>query len=325
MKQLAEDIKNRSFSKLYLLTGPEAYLRNRYLKALCDAVVPPDDTMNRIVYEGKDIREGEIIDQAETMPFFSERRLIVVRDSVFFKSGADALSDYCAELPDYLVLVFNEEEPDKRGRLYKAVKKYGRVVEFPTQDTERLNLFIAGTLKKNGKKITAQNAAYLLDRVGPDMGRLDRELDKLISYAGDREEITSGDIETLTSPEIENRIFDMISAVTSGQKEKAMAFYADLLALKEAPMRILILIERQYRQMLLIKRMKKEGASDNDIAAACGLPPFVVKKMTAFVRRADEASLRAQADLCIGMEEDVKNGRISDRLSVDVLLIALAR
>ncbi len=325
MKELANDIRNKTFQRIYLLTGPEAYLRSRYLKSLCDAAVPADDTMNRTLFEGKDIREGEIIDLAETMPFFAERRLIVVRDSGFFKGGADALSDYAASLPDYLVLVFSEDEADKRSRLYKAVKKYGRVTEFPVQDAERLRTWLAGVIGKAGKKMTRRSADLFLNSVGNDMGRLDREIDKLISYVGVREEITESDIAALTTPEIENRIFDMISAVAAGEKDRAIALYADLLALKEPPMRILILIERQYRQMLLIKEMRREGSPESEMAEILKLPPFVVRKMLALVRQSDAERLRARAELCLKMEEDVKNGRISDRLSVELLLIALAR
>ena len=325
MKQLAEDIRNKTFQNLYLLTGPEDYLRARYLKALCDAAVPESDTMNRTVFEGKDTREGEIIDLAETMPFFADRRLIVVRDSGFFKSGAETLCDYLQELPDHLVLVFSEAEVDKRGRLYKTVKKVGRVTEFPIQDAEHLRHWLAGVIGKAGKKMTRRSADIFLDAVGTDMGRLDKEIDKLIAYVGEREEITEQDIAAVTSPGIENRIFDMISAVTAGEKERALALYSDLLALKEPPMRILVLIERQYRQMLLVKEMKLDGSSETETAEALKLPPFVVRKMLGFVRHTDTAELRDKAGLCIEMEEDVKNGRISDRLSVDLLLIALAR
>ena len=300
-------------------------MRHRYLKALCDAVIPEDDTMNRSLYEGRDIREGEIIDQAETMPFFADRRLIVVRHSGFFKSGAESLSDYCSLIPDYLVLVFEEEEVDKRSRLYKAIKKEGRIAEFPVQDAGRLMTWIAGRIGKDGKRITARDASLILDRVGSDMGRLDRELDKLTAYVGERAEITADDIRAVTVPEIENRIFDMITAVTEGRKDKALSLYADLLALKEAPMRILILIEKQFRQMMLIKAMRKDGAAESEMAASLQLPPFVVRKMLACVRRMDDGTLRQKAALCLQMEEDVKNGRITDRLSVDLLLIALAR
>lgn len=325
MKQLSEEIRSGSLKNLYLLTGPEAYLRARAFAQLCDAAVSPDDGMNRTVFEGKDVREGEIIDQAETMPFFSERRLVVVRDTGIIKGGSDSLAEYCASLPDYLILVFNEEEADKKCKLYKAIKTHGRVVEFPVQDEAFLKRWLASALKKADKVMTTRTAELFLERTGSDLGRIDKELDKLISYAGDREEITARDVQKLTTPQIENRIFDMISAVSDHDRKKALALYADLLTLKEAPMRILVLIERQYRQMLLVKAMRRDGTLDDEIASSVGIPAWVVRKMASLTRSTPVSRLSQMAEMCVRMEEDVKNGRISDRLSVELLLIALAR
>ena len=68
---------------------------------------------------------------AETLPFFAERRVIVVANSGLFKKATEDLAEYfgspCAER---LLLVFVETEVDKRGRLYKAVRDPGRVAEF---------------------------------------------------------------------------------------------------------------------------------------------------------------------------------------------------
>ena len=46
MKMLMEDIKNRQFKRVYLLTGEEIYLRNQYRKRLREALTDPEDTMN---------------------------------------------------------------------------------------------------------------------------------------------------------------------------------------------------------------------------------------------------------------------------------------
>ena len=73
--------------------------------------------MNRTVYEGRDISEGEVIDLAETMPLFSEHRLILLKDTGFFKSSPELLPDYLKNVPDYLTLVFSESEVDKRSRM----------------------------------------------------------------------------------------------------------------------------------------------------------------------------------------------------------------
>ena len=84
MKTIREDIKSGSFKRVYLLYGEEGYLRNQYRDLLIQALVPDGDTMNFTRFSGKDVDEHEILSQAETLPFFAERRVILVENSGFF-------------------------------------------------------------------------------------------------------------------------------------------------------------------------------------------------------------------------------------------------
>ena len=84
MKSLNEDIKTGNFKGAYLLFGEEAYLKKQYKERLRKAILPEGDQMNYAYYEGRGINPAELIDLAETMPFFAERRLIVVENSGFF-------------------------------------------------------------------------------------------------------------------------------------------------------------------------------------------------------------------------------------------------
>ena len=112
MKRIKNDIENKTFARVYLLYGPESYLRLNYTKRLCDAIVPESDTMNRLDLEGDNVRESEIIDFAETIPFFAERRLVRIKDSGLMKTGAELLPDYMKSIPGHAVLVFCETEAD---------------------------------------------------------------------------------------------------------------------------------------------------------------------------------------------------------------------
>ena len=85
MKSINEDIKSGTFKQAYLLYGEEAYLKKQYKDKITEAMFPDGDRMNYAYYEGKGINPGELIDLAETMPFFAERRLIVVENSGFLK------------------------------------------------------------------------------------------------------------------------------------------------------------------------------------------------------------------------------------------------
>ena len=138
MKSLNEDLKTGNFKQVYLLFGEENYLKKQYKDRLTKALISDGDTMNYAYYEGKGIDVKEIIDLSETMPFFSERRLIVIENSGFFKNATAELAEYMKEIPETTYFIFVETELDKRGKMFKAVKDKGRIVELARQDEKTL-------------------------------------------------------------------------------------------------------------------------------------------------------------------------------------------
>ena len=123
--------------------------------------------MNFSKYEGKGIEARELIDLCETMPFFADHRVVLVENSGFFKNATPDLADYIKTMPDTACFLFVENEADKRGKMYKAVKSKGRVVEMARQDEKTLLYWVAGNVKKEGYKIKEQTARYLL--LDPDV------------------------------------------------------------------------------------------------------------------------------------------------------------
>lgn len=321
MKSILEDIRNKDYKKVYLLYGDEAYLKQQYKHRLTGALSAPDDTMNFSRFEGKSIDVREVIDLAETMPFFSERRVILLENTGFFKNKSEELASYLAELPDYICMIFVEDEVDKRNRTYKAVQKYGRAVEFAVQNEKTLMTWILGILKKENRKITRPDMELFLEKTGTDMGTIEKELEKLLAYTMGRDVITSADIEAVCSTQITNRIFDMIRAVTEKKQRQALDLYYDLLTLKEPPMRILFLIARQFHLLLQVRELAAEGCDQATIARRTGLQSFVVRNYLPVARRYEKEDLRKAVEDCVATEEAVKTGRLTDTLSVELLII----
>lgn len=321
MKTIQEDIKTGNFKPTYLFYGEEPYLKQQYKTNLIKALNPDGDSMNFSRYEGKGISVRELIDLCETMPFFSERRVILIEDSGFFKNKTDELADYMKELPDYLCMVFVETEVDKRNRMYKAVKDCGRIVEFGIQDEKTLMRWAAGILGKEGKRIRQGDMELLLSKTGTDMGNLRMELEKLLSYTMNRDIITTEDIETICTTQTTNKIFDMVRAVTEKNQERALELYYDLLTLKEPPMRILFLLARQFRQLFETKQLAGEGASQSEIASRLGVPSFAVRNLLSCVRAYTSLELRQAVEDFVEAEEAVKTGKLDDRMSVELLII----
>ena len=324
MQILNQDIKDGSFKKAYLLFGEEAFLKMSYKNRLKDAVTA-GDTMNFNHYEGKGMDINEIIGIADTMPFFAERRLVLIEDSGWFKGGAggEEMSAYMEHIPDTTCLVFVETEVDKRSKLYKAVQSKGYVAEFTVQDENTLKRWIAGILGKEGKKISENTAQLLLSKTGTDMENIQMELEKLICYCLDRDVVTAEDVEAVCTTRITNHIFDMVNAIAEKQPQKALQLYYDLLALKEPPMRVLFLIARQCNLLLQTKELKNRGHDNKTIASKIGVPPFAAGKYVAQASHFKTSVLKNAVKQCVETEEAVKSGRMNDMMSVEILILSV--
>lgn len=321
MKNINEQIKSGDFRKIYLLYGEEAYLKKQYKNKLTKAMLLEGDTVNYAYFEGKGIEPEKLIDLAETMPFFAERRLIVVENSGFFKNAVPKFADYIKTMPDTTCFLFVENEVDKRGKMFKAVKDTGYISEIGRQDEKTLLYWIAGQIKREGKQIKESTARYLVSRAGTDMELLEKELEKLFSYTLGRTEITTEDIEAVCTTQIANKIFDMVEAVAAKQQKKALDYYYDLLALKEPPMRILYLLSRQFRLLLEVKELMKQGYDKSQIAKTAKLHPFVAGKYMKQCKDFSVSQLRSIMDEAAGCEELVKTGRLNDRMSVELFIV----
>ena len=320
MQTLNQDIKDKTFKRVYLLFGDEPFLVNSYKKRLREAITG-DDTMNYNYFEGKGPDVKEIISLADTMPFFAERRLVLIDGSGFFKSSApEELVNYIPEIPESTCMVFVESEVDKRNKLYKKVKDNGYAAELKKQDADQLMRWAAGILSKDGKKITRQVMEYFMERTGDDMENIRMELEKLICYTMGREVITKEDVEAVGTVHVTNRIFEMVTAIVAGNTRKAMDLYEDLLTLKEPPMRIMFLIAKQFNQLLQVKELAGKGAQKSEIASRVKVPPFVAGKLMAQARAFTREQILSYVEFCVDAEESVKTGRLSDRLAVELLI-----
>ncbi len=325
MKNLVQDLKTGNFKHIYLLTGEEVYLRSQYKKKLQEALVSPEDTVNINFYQGKGISVQELIDQAETMPFFSERRLLVIEDSGFFKNASPELAEYLEQVPETTYFLFVENDVDKRGKLYKTVKKNGSIAEFSSQTEDTLMRWILGILKKEQKNITRSTMELFLEKTGTDMNQINMELEKLLSYTLGKEIITAEDVEAVCTTQTVNQIFEMINAMAQKNQRRALDLYYDLLALKEAPMRILYLIARQFNQIMQISELSSQGLGREAIAEKLGIQSFIVRNGLRYARSFSQEQLRYAVETAVQTETDVKTGKLDEKLAVELVIVEMSK
>ncbi len=323
MRQINDDIKQGKLQQFYLLYGEERYLRRQYREKLQRALCDEGDTMNTHFYQGRNIDVGQIIDLAETVPFFAQRRVLFISDSGLFKSGGEKLAEYLDSPSETAYFVFTENEVDKRSKLYKAVHGKGYAAEFTVQDENTLKRWAAGILAREGKKITENTLQLFLSKTGTDMENIQTELEKLICYCLERDVVTAEDVESICATRVSNHIFDMINAIALRQPRQALELYYDLLALKEPPMRILFLIARQCNMLLQAKELKSKGFDNRTVASKIGVAPFIAGKYLSQAAKFKTSVLRSAVEKCVEAEEAVKSGRLNDMMSVEILILSV--
>lgn len=320
MKTIVAHIKEGKFLPVYLLYGQEDYLRLLYRDKLREAILPPEDTMNYSYFEGKDIDLGEVESIADTVPFFSEQRLILIENSGLFKKQND-FADYLKTMPDTTKIIFVEAEVDKRNKLFKAVKKLGTVAELNGLPEKDLKVWAAAYLKKNGKNITEQNLLYFFQKVGVDMKSLENEMDKLIAYSMDESIITREMLDEVCVEQTEGKIFQMIDAIGMKDQDQALRLYYDLLEVREKPMSILVLIIRHFTILNQLKDLSRLGLAAGEVASKVGIPPFTVRKYQSQVKNFKGKEIIRNLERCAQVEQEIKTGLLLDQIGVELLIV----
>lgn len=322
MKVIKEHIKTGEFKRFYLLYGSEEYLKKLYRDKLKKAILQGEDDMNYSYFEGNGIDPRKVAEIAQTLPFFAEKRLIIMEDTGLFKNQNE-LSDLLKTTPDSTVIIFVETEVDKRSKLFKLVRDQGTVSEMNGLDEQNLKLFVISLLES--KKITEANLLYLLDKTGSDMINITNEVEKLINYTGDRNVITAEDIDAVVTTQITGKIFQMIDAIASKQSNKALSLYYDLLSVREKPMSILYLIMRHFNILMQAKNLHALGYSSSSISEKVGVPPFAVNKYLGQGRNFTMKRLKEALEFGTDIEEQIKTGRMVEKIGIELFIVTFSK
>lgn len=319
MKEIDKNIKENNFYHVYLLYGEEDYLKLRYRDRLLLAMSADD--MNTSRYQGKGIDVAELLDNSRTLPFFAERKVILIENSGFFKGANEEVYNLVTTAPDSTVFIFVEDEVDARGKLYKYVAKEGHAAEMKAQTEKDLMTWCARQLAAYDKRITRDDCMYFLKKTGTDMNNAYNELQKLIYYVGSSDVITAQDIDAVCTVNPEDKVFDMINAMTLGDKDTAIRLYSDLLALKEPPIKILVLISRQYDKLLSVKSMLEDNNGRQAITDRLGIRPYFVNGYISQASHYSVGELHRALEDCVKAEADIKMGILPEQMAVELLIL----
>lgn len=340
---LEKSLQRQVISPVYLFYGEETYLRDGILDKF-KALVPGEvRDFNMDIVDNKDTGLEAIVGMAMTMPFMSEKRLVIVKNAGFFKAkrknrgdGSEegnekeektdntekSLLSYLEEPVNSTCLIFCTDSIDKKRKIYKAIEKQGQVVEFSPLKGRDLNEWIDRRARNLGKIIEPKAMAGLITAVGSDLQHLSTEMEKLACYSR-TERITAADVTQMVSKTAELSVFELVDAVGDRNYEKAIKMAREMVFLGEPVIKLLFMVARQFRLILRSKDLYQKGYAEKQVAGQLQVHPYVAQKCIRQAKNFTMDELILALEKILKADSDIKNGRQDPMLALELLIINL--
>jgi DNA polymerase-3 subunit delta len=312
---------------LYVFTGDEDFLKRQALTVLIEMVLGKgSDTFGLSTHAGDNASFADVRDEVDTLPFLSQRRLVVVENAdPFVTRWRPQLERYVGTPSANGVLALVVKTWPSNTKLAKLVDA-GSTIDCKALPPYRLPDWCALWSKSAYGKELAQSAARLLvDLIGAEMGQLDQELQKLASYVGAAGQIAARDVDRLVGSSRTESVFKIFDAIGGAQPAEALKILDDLLDQGEAPIRLLGAFSMQLRRLASAALAHKQGKPLAAALGAAGVPPFAQRGCEQQLRHLGPRRAALLYDWLIEVDLGLKGGStLPERTLLERLVARMA-
>ncbi len=236
--------------------------------------------MNLEILYGGETTAEEILSRAQTIPFLSSHRVVVIRDADRLSSkDQERVVDRLEKRPcPHACLIFLAQRMDRKGSLYHAFQRVGKVIPCDLTDPREVREWLQRRARQRGKRLSSSALQALLESAGDDLNLLEGELERIILLVGEREEIQTEDVLAQTRRRM-HHIFEVMDALGYAKAHETLKGFRSLLEHGEEPLSILGMISRHFRLLSKAKQMDLEGKSQAEIARQLKIPPPYLRSL----------------------------------------------
>ena len=287
------------------------------------------DDFNRIVLDYNDTTVESIIEEAQTLPFLSDKKAIIIQNATLFTAlrakntvdhNIDLMINYLENKEDDTLLVFSvqSENLDNRKKITKIAKANGDIFEVGEMNEAELRDFIQSEIQNEKVTFNPPVINMIIERTGIHYDTVKQELEKLLLYVDD--EITTQHVEDVISKSLDQNVFLLTDYLLKNQKQDAVMLFRDLMLQKEEPIKLLGLVAGQFRLFYQTKILKQEGLNSDVIAKRLKVHPYRVKLAYRTVDRYPLNYLLNKMILCRDMDYQFKSSYLEREALFEVFL-----
>ncbi|TWG88996.1 DNA polymerase III delta subunit [Mesorhizobium sp. J18] len=305
--------------RVVLVYGPDRGLVSERARRFAEkAGVSLDDPFSTVRLDASECEQqpGRLLDEALTVPMFSDRRLVWVRGAANQKAVASEIAILAAEPPADALILVEAGDLRKGSALRSAVEKAGAAIALPcyADDGRDIDAVIDDELGKAGLGITLEARQMLKTSLGGDRLATRGELEKLALYCMGKNSVEVEDVQTLTGDVSGLGADEAVDAILTGKPAEFDRIYARLLAGGSQPFLILSAAMRQFQAIQLMRQsMEKKGLSASAAVNGARPPIFFARK-----RFVETALQRWSSDALAGALERLQRAVLRTRQRPEV-------
>lgn len=295
--ELKAELDAGNSRNLYIFTGPEKEVLNKYVKRISDNVITAK------TFES-------IIPRLTTKNLFNPKQTFLIDDD---KGASEMEYAQLQSLIGANTVILVYKDIDKRKKLFKSAAK--NIVEFERFTENQLVWYVQKELE-----VTDEIAAMISRYSGNDVARIENECQKLQLL---EKEITPDLVRELIHPPVEDRIFDMMDFIAKKNPYATFKLYYDLIELKTSPIQMIGLLYMKFKQIFLVQTYSQ--SKNNDIATKTGLNPYQIGLTRPLVGVFSPEQLVWYMRKIQKIEVDIKTGRVDMNTGMEALLVDILK
>ncbi len=324
--ELQRAIAEQRIPSLLCVCGEESYLVEQAWRQVLAAAVPEDARdFNFQQFQGKEAKAATLLDALLTLPVFAPRRLVLVKNAHELPAAEqDGLLDYLHAPLQESVLLLVCAKVDARRKFFQAFKKAGGLLEFKRLYDNQIPGFVRDRLRDANRSMTEDALALFCRRVGSDLQEVVGELGKLFAYLGERDLADVDDVAAVVSDSRVDSIFELTNALGNGDSGEALRLLGRLLADGQAPLLVLNLIVRHFRQLWQTRELLDQGAGSGEVARRVGVNPYFVDSLVRQARRFSSPRFRRAFELFLDTDLALKSSGAHPAPLLEKLILEIA-
>lgn len=326
-------IRKGKVSSVYLVTGTEQYLSDIFKKTLREQVLQDqDDEMNAIRFDMETTPISLALEEARTLPFFGDKRLVQV-DNPYFLTGergkggvvhdVEELIDYLQHPLETTVLVIYApyDKLDNRKKIVKELKNKAVLIAAAPMKEKETRQYVSQAIREMGYTITPEALEALFQLSNMDLSKIMGELEKLFLYTSENKKITKSMVESLVPKSLEQNVFELVEFVMNKKIDKALTLYRELLLSGEESIKLNAILMQHFRLLIQVKIMLDMGYQQSNIVDVLKIHPYRVKLAVGQVRRYQLKELGSIFDELVENDLKFKTGKMDKELLFELFLL----